>query len=162
MADISYSKTMTVRRNSLTVVSAGATGYKPIVHTATIELTASASGSTIKVGRFPSNARINLHSQAYWDDLATSGSPTLDIGVASVNNNITSDPDALNDGLNLSSAASSSRVVKDIANCGKQLWEYVNGQTSDPKGELDIYLSVVDAATNATGTITTEITYTVD
>lgn len=162
MADTSYTKTMTVRRNSASVVSGGGSAYKAVSHTATIELPASASGTTIKVGRFPSNARINLHSDLYFDDLATSGSPTIDIGVYSVNGNITSDDDALNDGINVYTAASNSRVVKDIANCGKQLWEYVNGQTSDPGGELDVALIVRDAATNATGTITSEISYTVD
>lgn len=162
MTDIAYTYDATVRRSNTDVVTGNGSAYKGIVHTATIELAASASGSTVKIGRFPSNARIALHSDIYYDDLATSGSPTIDIGIGSVNSNITSDPDALNDGINVYTAASNARVVKDIANVGKQLWEYVNGQTSDPSGELDIYLSVKDAATNAAGTVSTEIIYTVD
>jgi hypothetical protein len=162
MSDINYTYNATIRRANTDVVTGNGSAYKGIIHTSTIELAASASGSTVKVGRFPSNARISLHSDIYYDDLATSGSPTIDIGVGSVDSNITSDPDALNDGLNASSAASNARIVKDIANVGKQLWEYVNGQTSDPGGELDIYLSVKDAATNAAGTISTEIIYTID
>lgn len=162
MADITYTYNATVRRTNTDVVTGNGSAYKAIVHTATIELAASASGSTVKIGRFPSNARIALHSDMYWDDLATSGSPTLDIGVGPVDSNITADPDALNDGLNASSAAASARVVKDIANVGKQLWEYVSGQAIDPKGMLDVYVSVKDAATNATGTISTEILYVVD
>lgn len=157
MADISYTNKATQRRAANVGTAQGnGIAYKPYVHTSTIELAASASGTTVLLGRFPSNARISLHSDIYWDDLATSGSPTLDIGVGSVDGNVTSDPDALNDGLNLSSAASNARVVKDIANVGKKLYEYVSGQSTDPGGLLDIYASVKDAATNATGTISAE------
>ena len=156
MTDVSYTTDATIRRTNTGVVPGKGEAYNAKIHTFTTELAASASGSTLKVGRFPSNARIGYNSQIHWDDLATSGSPTLDIGVGSVDNNITEDPDALNDGL-AASATGTSRVVKDIANVGKQLWEYVNGQTSDPGGELDIYISVKDAATNAAGTISGEI-----
>jgi hypothetical protein len=157
MADLSYTNKATQRRNAnIGTAQGNGIAYKPIVHTSTIELAGSASGTTVLLARVPSNARIGLHSDVYWDDLATSGSPTLDIGIGPVDGNVTADPDALNDGLNLSSAASSSRVVKDIANVGKQVWEYVNGQSNDPGGLLDIYVSVKDAATNATGTISAE------
>lgn len=161
MADITYTSEMTVRRANTDVVTGNGSAYKAIVHTATTELAASSDGDTVKVGRFPSNARIALHSDIYFDDLASSGAPTLDIGVGSVDSNVTSDADALNDGIDIT-AAGNSRVVKDIANVGKELWEYVNGQTSDPGGELDIYLSVVDAATNQAGTVSTEILYVID
>ncbi len=157
MADISYTNKATQRRSvPIETVQGKGEAYRPFVHTSTIELAASASGVKTLLGRFPSNARIALHSDIYWDDLATSGSPTLDIGVGSVNGNVTSDEDALNDGLNLSSAASNARIVKDVANVGKRLWEFVNGQTTDPGGELDIYATVKDAATTATGTISAE------
>lgn len=161
MADISYTNTATERRNNTGIVAGIGSAYDAKVLTATVELAASASGVTTKIGRIPSNARIALHSDIYWDDLATSGSPTLDVGLGSVDSNITSDPDALTNGLALSSA-SNARIVNDIANVGKRAWEYVNGQTTDPGGELDIYATVKDAATNAAGTISAEIVYYLD
>jgi hypothetical protein len=33
----------------------------------------------------------------------------------------------------------------------------VNGQTADPGGLLDVYVTVKDAATTATGTVTVEL-----
>lgn len=157
MADLTYTTKGTIKRAATNASTGNGLAYSGKVLTGTTELAASASGSTFWMGRFPSNARVALHSDVYYDDLATSGSPTLDIGIGSVKSNITSDPDALNDGINLSSAASNARVVKDIANVGKALWEYVSGQTTDPGGELDIYGSIKDAATNAAGTVSWEI-----
>lgn len=162
MTDITYSKTMTVRRVAQNVVTGNGSAYKSIVHTATIELAASASGTTIKVGRFPSNARIHGLGKLYADDLATSGSPTLSIGVSSVNNNIAAAvPAALTDSIALSAAVTGANLVKDIANFGKMLWEHA-GAATDPGGELDIYATVKAAATNAAGTITQETVYTLD
>lgn len=163
MADLSYTNDGTVRRNASqnTVAGKGDAANVKCV-TATVELAASASGVTTKMVRIPSNARLAGNSTIYWDDLATSGSPTLDVGLGSVGSNVTSDPDALNDGLAVSSAAGSSAVVKDAANYGKRAWEFVNGQSTDPGGELDVYISVKDAATNAVGTVTVELLYTVD
>jgi len=161
MADITYSGTSTIRRNHASpVLGKGDSGNSKLV-TTTVEVAASASGSTYKVTRVPSGARIAGLSNIYWDDLATSGSPTLDFGVASVGSNITSDPDGLNDGL-AASATGSTALVKDRANYGKRAWEFVSGQTSDPGGELDIYFSVKDAATNAAGTVTLDLLYTLD
>lgn len=129
--------------------------------TATVELSASASGTTIDFGEIPSNARILGASKVYWDDLATSGSPTLDVGFGAVDGNITSDPDAVNDGLALSSA-SSGNLVKDIANHGLPAWDFVNGQSTDPGGVLNVYATVKDAATNAAGTVTLDLYYSID
>src|SRR5690349_12522248 len=132
---------------------------------ATQEVAAAASSSTIAFFNIPSNARIAVASRAYWDDLATSGSPTLDIGLYAVNGNITSDDDALNDGLALSAVSTASagaHVIKDFANGGKRAWEFVNGQTSDPGGELLVKGVIRDAATTATGTVSLEILYSVD
>ena len=53
-------------------------------------------------------------------------------------------------------------MIKDHANYGKQAWEYVSGLTADPSGFLDIYVSFVDANTNATGDVTLEVVYSVD
>ncbi len=157
MADISYTNDATERRDSTGLVAGkGDAAAIKLLSSRTIELAGSASGTTVKLGTVASNARIAGASKVYWDDLATSGSPTLDIGLGSVDSNVTSDPDALNDGLDVTSA-SSADLIKDHANFGKKAWEFVNGQTTDPGGALDIYGSVKDAATNATGTVTVQV-----
>lgn len=158
MADLTYTNTATERRTSpgITPGKGDAFNVKSLV-CATIELAASASGTTVKLGRVPSNARILPTGLIYNDDLATSGAPTLDLGIASVDANITSDPDAINNGIALSAATTTTTIMADAANAGKRAWEFVSGQTTDPKGELDIYASVKDAATTAAGTVTVEI-----
>ena len=130
----------------------------------TVEVTAAASAtSTYFQGklRIPSTARLAGISKINLDDLASTGSPTLDAGLFAVNSNITSDDDALNDGIDAASAGSVS-LIKDISNYGKQAWEFVSGQTSDPQGELDVVITIKDAATNTGGTITVELFYIVD
>lgn len=159
MADITYTLTATERRNNLRLVPGKGEAHNlKVLVSATIELAAKASGTTIKCGRIPSNARLAGISRIYWDDLATSGSPTIDVGLASVNSNITSDPDALSDGHAVSSAdVEGAPLLGNIDRFGKAAYLLVNGQTTDPGGELDVYLSVVDAATNATGTVAVEL-----
>jgi len=161
MADISYTNDATERRANTGLVLGKGEAGSPKVVVSTIELAASASGTTVKLARLPSNARILPMSTIYADDLATSGSPTLDIGVGSVDSNVTSDPDGLNDGIDISTG-STTRMVKEIANSGLPLWDFVSGQSEDPGGLLDVYASVKDAATNAAGTITAEIAYVLD
>lgn len=158
MADLTFTSDATERKNdSLGTLGMGdAQAVKPII-CATIELGASASGTTVRLGRIASSARILGQGLIYNDDLATSGSPTLDIGLGSVKDNITNDPDAINNGIALSSATTTTSVLADLANSGKYAWEFVNGQTSDPGGAFDVYASVKDAATTATGTITVEL-----
>lgn len=160
MADVTYTDSATVRRANEAVLGKGESGSAKIV-TTTVAVTTGATGRTYKFGRYPSNARIHGNSNIYWDDLATSGAPDLDFGVASVDSNITSDPDALNDGLN-GAATGSSPLVKDRANYGKRLWEFVNGQTTDPGGELDIYMTLTTAPINAAGDVTVEVVYSLD
>ncbi len=135
---------------------------REVVITRTVELAASDSSSTINFCRIPSNARITGLSRIYWDDLATSGSPTLDIGLYAVNANVTSDDDALNDGLALSAVSTAgigSPVIKDIANYGLPAWDHVANVTADPGGFLDVKGVIRDAATTATGTVTLELRY---
>lgn len=128
----------------------------------TVELASTTSGGTIDFGDIPADARIvGGVSTVYWDDLATSGSPTLDLGFAAVDGNITDDPDALNDGLDVTSAGTNA-VVKDKADYGKAAWEYVNGQSTDPGGVLTVQGQIKDAPTNATGTVTMELLYYMD
>ena len=130
----------------------------------TVEVgSADSATSTYLMARLPSNAVILGASKLYGDDLASSGAPTLDIGVFNLDGKsvITDDDDALNDGISAAAAIEAS-VVKDVANYGKKLYEHVNGQTSDPKGELDIKITLKDAAVNVGGTLTLELFYTLD
>jgi hypothetical protein len=112
--------------------------------------------------RIPANARIKRGSIIQFDDLASTGSPTLDIGFKAVDANITTDVDALNDGIDCFTAAGSAAMVKDHANWGKQAWEYVNGQTSNPGGFLDLIVTILDAATNTGGTLSATLIFEVD
>lgn len=132
---------------------------------ATVEVTAAADLASTYFGqktRIPSNARILGLSKIHFDDLASSGSPTLDIGLFAVDSNITDDDDALNDGIDVFTAAGSSAVVKDISNYGKRAWEFVSGQTEDPRGELDLKITLKDAAANTGGTLSLELHYIID
>lgn len=135
--------------------------------TETVEVGAADSAtSTYHLARLPSNARLLASSRIYWDDLASTGAPTLDIGIFNVSgrSTFTDDPDALNDGLDAATAntTTGSRVVKDIANVGKRLWEHINGVTEDPKGQVDLKVSLVDADVNVGGTLTIDLYYTLD
>lgn len=127
----------------------------------TVEVSTTATGATYDFGNIPADARILPSSTLYWDALATSGSPDFDLGFAAVDGNITDDPDALNDGLDISSAGSSS-VIKDIANAGLPAWDYVNGQSTDPGGALKVEGLVTTAAVNQAGTVTLELLYVMD
>lgn len=140
-------------------IGSGVAGTPLRIHTDTVEVTANAtSGSTYTLARINSNDRIiGGLSKVYFDDLTSSGSITLDIGLYAVNSNITDDPDALNDGINAASAAGSSSVVKDIANYGKMAWQYVNGVTADPGGQFDVKVSIQDVDSKEGGTITLEL-----
>lgn len=124
-----------------------------------------ASGATanteIVFARIPTRARIHGISCISWDDCATSGAPTLDLGFKAVDSNFTTDVDALNDGLDLATATNNARVVKDHANNGKMVWEYL-GLSSDPGGFADVIGTVLDASTNQTGDVTMALVYSVD
>lgn len=158
MADITYTNVATNRSDAVNAVTGkGDANTLKKLTSSSVELVASASGVTVKFGTIDASARIALISRIYNDDLATSGSPTLDLGLGSVNSNVTSDPDALNNGIALSTAGSDAVALADIANGGKKAWEFISGQTTNPGGQLDVYGSVKDAATTATGTVTVEI-----
>ena len=158
------SQTATLRSNlsqGNNQVRAFATGTT--ITEATVEVTAAASANSIyTMMRIPSSARITGLSKLSFDDLASTGSPTLDIGLKAVNANITTDPDALNDGINCYSAASTATVVKDIANFGKEAWEYVSGASTDPGGFFDVIVTLADADANTGGTITMTLVFTLD
>ena len=157
--------TATERRSSLLNAAShgGAYGVKNL--TSTVEIaTATTVGRTINFGYIPSNARILMTSKLYADDLATSGSPTLDLGIAAVNGNLVNadDPDALTAAIAISSAVTGANVLSDIANAGLEAWDHVASETVDPGGVLSVYGSMVDAAINKAGTITIDLFYVVD
>jgi hypothetical protein len=147
------------------VISAPGTGGGAVrCWTETVETNADDSASsTYLLARLPSNARIMGTSKVYFDDLGTT-SATLDIGVynTSGKSDITNDADAMNNGIDITTAAGSASLISDIANYGIPLWDHVNGQTTDPVAMLDIKASLQDAAISAAGTITVEIFYTLD
>lgn len=139
----------------------GVTRSYTIVH----EVTAGDSDtSTYRLVRLPSNARLLGSSHYSLDDLASTGSPTIDIGVANVSGEtrITDDPDAINDGIDAATAATGQPVIKTIDNYGKKLYEFVSGQTTDPKGDLEVYMSIVDADVNTGGTVVFQFDVTFD
>lgn len=159
------SRIMTGLLNSSTrsLADAGEGGGRVRVWVETIEATAASAAEIFSLAIIPSNARILGMSTIYWDDLASVGAPTLDLGFTPLRSgDFTADDVALNDGLDLATAASSARVIKDIANYGKRAYEFINGQTTDPKCDLHLIGTLKDAATNATGTVTIELFYTVD
>lgn len=161
MATVSYTLKATVRRNAADAIPGPGEGTNLKYLSATKSVTARTAGHTMKVATLPSNARLAGRSLISWDDIASTGSPTLDAGIAAnsdPSNTYTADPDALTDGLDLATAAGTGNLIKDHANYGKALWELF-GLTSDPGILLDIYLSFVDANTNVTGDVTVEMYY---
>lgn len=153
-------KYATIRRATNAIIGKGDGGNVRAPGVRTIELAPSASGTLIDFKmRIPSNLRIDPASRCYYDDLATSGAPTLDIGLYAVDGNITDDDDALTDGLTLTTAnATGAPIPKDFANGGKMAWEFVNGVTQDPGGFFDVKGVVRDAATvTNTGSITLDL-----
>lgn len=157
--------TATERRSHLLSAVSHGGAYTSKVLLSTVAITvATTVGRTISFGRIPSNARILGASRLYWDDLATSGSPTLDLGLAAVNGNLANadDPNALLDAGAISGAISGNVVINDHASFGLPAWNLVASETSDPGGELEVYGSLVDAPINKAGDITLELHYVVD
>lgn len=130
----------------------------------TVSVAAAASaGSVYTMYRLPTNARIHGWSRVAFDDLASTGSPTLDFGFKAVDDNFTTDPDALNDGVDVFTSATggTANLIKDHANYGKKVWEIL-GLSSDPTGFADLTISILDAATNTGGDVTLSLMYSVD
>ena len=164
MSKVSYTLKGTVRRNASDAVPGAGEGTNLKYICATKSVTARSANDTLKMVTLPSSARIAGGSLLSWDDLASTGAPTLDAGIAPVsdpNNTYTPDPDALNNGLDIAGGAGTAKLIADHANYGKALWE-LYGLSEDPKIPLDIYLSFVDAATNTTGDVTAEVYFYLD
>lgn len=126
-----------------------------------VELAASASGDTVDFGKIPSNAIILDDSKIYWDDLATSGTATLDLGLKThLNNSVTADPDALSNGHDVHTAAGSAALAAVTTGAqGQAAWDYINGVSADPGGSFEVYGTVKDAATTAAGTVALKLYY---
>lgn len=147
-----------VKLNSLQIKTPVAA---PAVQASTVEIAPAASvNSTYTMVRIPTAARISGLSRVSFDALASTGAPTLDIGLKPVGSAFVADVDALNDGITVN-AAGNAPVIKDIANYGKRAWEHL-GLTSDPGGFADVIVTILDAATNTGGTLTVSLLYTVD
>ena len=124
----------------------------------TVEVgSADSDTSTYHIAHLPSNVRISSLSWIGYDDLASTGSPTLDIGTFNVIGG-SDDVDSINDGLTVATAASNVQFTKDIANISKYLWD-IAGESSDPGGWIDIKLTLDDADVNVGGTVSGAIVY---
>jgi hypothetical protein len=126
----------------------------------TIEISAAASDtSTYTLGYIPAQARILGISNYSIDDCDTGSTATMDFGLYAVDGNVTSDVDALNDGIVLGTAATRQPLIKNIANYGKKGWQFVSGATSAVKGDLLLKAVIDDADVSAGGTLTVEVFY---
>jgi hypothetical protein len=157
--------TATERRSSLLNATShgGAYGVKSLI--STVEVTVVTTiGRTIGFGHIPSNARLLGTSRLYWDDLATGGAPTLDLGLAAVDGNLVNsdDADALSNGHALATASTGAIAVAAIADYGNEAWDFVASETTDPGGKLEVYGSLLDAVTTTAGTVTLELFYYID
>ena len=126
--------------------------------------------STYHLARIPSNAIILPTSTLYWDDLASSGSPTLDLGLWATKENwntVTAelsagyDVDALSNGHDCTSASSAS-IIADHTNGILPAWDHMASVSKDPGGMLDVKVSILDAAINTAGQVTLCLHYVVE
>lgn len=116
--------------------------------------------SQYRIARIPSNARILRGSVIQWDELDTATDATLDVGFKAVDANVTTDDDALNDGL-LTDDPGVAGLVKDHANWGLPAWDYVNGVSADPGGFLDVIVTLKDHAATG-GSVSVSIVFATD
>lgn len=163
MTDVTYTTALTVKRAAADAVPSKGDGPNLKIITSTRNLASPAQNSTHKLGRFDSNTRLHALSRVYWGDFASSGSPTLSIGLASVNNNFgAAVPAALNSGLDLATATpAGASILGSPQNSGKTLWELA-GLASDPGGQIDIYATIIAAPGNLTADLTADIVVSID
>lgn len=147
-----------------TLADPGEGGGRTKVWVETLETgAADSTGSTYHIARLPSNVRILGASKISHDALGAT-TATLDIGVFNTGSRslFTNDADAINDGI-VASTSGTKDFIKDRADWGKKLYEFINGVTADPKADLDIKLTLGTAnLSSGAGTITVEIFYTYD
>lgn len=143
---------------------AGASGGIVRNSTETVETASDDSAtSTFDLGRFPSNARLCHTSSVYWDDLASSGAPTLDWGLYPVvTGAFTGDDDCIRADMDAATVnVVGIKLIADPSKLGTELWRIV-GLTADPKCEMILRCTLKDAAVNIAATLTAAIDYTVD
>lgn len=161
MADLTFDNKATERKGSPGLVAGKGDAHNlKVLLCSTVEVPATASGQTFSFGRIPANARLVSLSKISWDDLTTTGAPTFDLGLGSVDSNVTSDPDALSSGHDVTAAGTAGALTAaaGISNYGLPAWDLVASATSTTQGELEVYGTVVDAATaGLTGTVTVEL-----
>lgn len=125
---------------------------------------ADSATSTYLVARIPSSARIFGSSKISHDALGAT-SAALGIGLYKTvsSQGFTDDPDALNTAI-VASTAGTKDLIADRANWGKRLWEYINGVTKDPGGDVDVKVVIEGDVhlSSGAGTITVEIDYATD
>ena len=152
-------RTMTKRGPD--AVAASGPSQKPVILVRVIEIgSADSATSTYVVADVPSNARlIGRLSTFSCDDLASAGSPTMDLGTFSLNGSVTTDdPNSLLDGLDVTSAIAGTVMPADIADDGKRFWELA-GNATDLGGNIRIKLSLLDADVNVGGTVRVVLAY---
>lgn len=163
MTDVSYTTTATVRRAAADAVPGKGDGPNLKIVSATKSLASPAQNSTHKFIRLDSSARLHALSRIYWGDFSSAASPTIDVGLASVNNNFgAAVPTALViDLAGATATPAGSSLLLAPANSGKMLWELA-GLATDPGGQIDIYATIMDAAGNLTADITMDVVFSVD
>lgn len=163
MTDVTYTTKATVRRAAADAVPGKGDSPNLKIITATKSLASPAQNSTHKFMRFDSNTRLHALSRIYWGDFSSAASPTIDVGLASVNNNFgAAVPTALTQDLAGATATpAGASLLLAPANSGKMLWELA-GLSSDPGGQIDVYVTIMDAATNLTADITIDAVISID
>lgn len=163
MTDVTYTTKATVRRAAADTVPGKGDSPNLKIITATKSLASPAQNSTHKFMRFDSNTRLHALSRIYWGDFSSAASPTIDVGLASVNNNFgAAVPTALTQDLAGATATpAGASLLLAPANSGKMLWELA-GLSSDPGGQMDIYVTIMDAAGNLTADITIDAVVSID
>jgi hypothetical protein len=133
-----------------------------------LEMSAAATvASTYDFGLIPPDAIICYYASGFSsDDLATTGSPTLSIGLFGENGSLSDlgysdDDDCIRSGIALSSANSSTRLIGDIANVNKPVWQLISGVSlSKPvRGPLRVKGTLVAADCDTGGTLLLELVY---
>ena len=118
--------------------------------------------STYRLGRIPSNAIILPMSKLHYDDLQTTGSPTMDVGLFNIGNDdgITDDDNCLASAIDVAGGAGSTSLNGgDIANAGLPAWDYVASQTEDPHQLLEVIATLKTVDIDLGGTMTLELYY---
>ena len=133
-----------------------------------LEMGAAATvASTYDFGLIPPDAIICYFASGFSnDDLATTGSPTMSLGLFGENGSLSDlgysdDVTAIRSGIALSSAGASTRLISDIANVNKPVWQLISGVSlSKPvRGALRVKGTLAAADCDTGGTILLELAY---